>query len=221
MPPRNRRSQPQLRCALPGGPVDARDRDRHLRVAGHAHQVLVSESMPISLARARPGADSSWHPGRCRSRSARRVMDRSRWSCWAASTRPRPQRLSGPPFAAGAEVLIAPDDGRDRGSADPRHRVRLPDPRGRSQRGLRGWAWRPARSRWSARVLRPCSATGPFPALRRAAARLPDRHRGSWTLGRGTAQPPTEINTCRSNETSRDPWAQARQRFLMRYGDLG
>jgi hypothetical protein len=41
-------------------------------------------------------ADSRWHPGRCRSRGAQPVMDRSRWSCRTARTRPRPQRLSGP-----------------------------------------------------------------------------------------------------------------------------
>jgi hypothetical protein len=160
---------------------------------------------PSGWHRARPGADSSWHPGRCRSRSARRVMDRSRWSCWAASTRPRPQRLSGPPFAAGAEVLIAPNDAvievlQTLGIVldsllilgDVSNGACVAGRGDRRDRGRRAGA--PARVRVGIR------------ALRRAAARLPDRHRlcALDARGAGTAQPPTEINTCRSDKNLRN-----------------
>jgi hypothetical protein len=103
------------------------------------------------------------------------------------------------PFAAGAEVLIALNDGRDR---VPQALGILSDSLlipGRFRRGLRGWAWRPARSGPSRRCSRPCSAGHTCPA--RAAARLADRHRlcALGARGPGTAQPPT--GGCRSDRT--------------------
>ena len=148
-------------------------------------------------------ADSRWRPRRCRSAVsfawrtkgdgslAMVLLDGTYAAAATAAERA--------PFAAGAEVLIALNDGRDR---VPQTLGILSDSLlipGRFQRGLRGWAWRPARSGPSRRCSRPCSAGSTCPA--RAAARLADRHRLCALDARraGAAQSPT--GGCRSDRT--------------------